>query len=55
MKLADFGLARNHGSPVAMTSEVVTRWDMIHFLSLIYDAHVRQYESNHLLSITIPN
>eukprot|EP01039_Chlorochromonas_danica_P003863 gene3864-4220_t len=26
LKLADFGLARNFGSPEAMTSEVVTRW-----------------------------
>jgi hypothetical protein len=25
MKVADFGLARSHSSPVNMTSEVVTR------------------------------
>jgi serine/threonine protein kinase len=27
VKLADFGLARAHGSPEQLTSEVVTRFD----------------------------
>jgi serine/threonine protein kinase len=33
VKLADFGLARAHGSPEQLTSEVVTRYD-IHVLFL---------------------
>ena len=29
LKIADFGLARSHASPENMTSEVVTRYEVI--------------------------